>query len=153
MTVTSTQATNDIAANPAGYNVRAPKQTLGSEDFMKLLSTQMSNQDPLKPMEDTAFISQMASFSSLAQMNQLTKDFAVLRSNQTVSSAMACIGRTVTVNPTGQAADKVTGVVSGVDTTGEEPLLRIGDKLYSLSSVYEISSGGAATASTTDTSL
>lgn len=138
MTVSPTSPSTEIDANSAGYTARSPKQVLGSDDFMKLLSTQMANQDPMKPMEDTAFVSQMASFSSLAQMNQLTKDFAQLRASQTVSTATSYIGREVTVNPTGNAADEVTGMVGSVDTSGDEPLLMINGTPYSLSAVLSI---------------
>ena len=73
------------------------KQTLDVNDFLKLITVQLSNQDPLKPMEDTQFISQMANFSSLQQMQVLSKDFENFSSSATQMNAQNYLGKTVTI--------------------------------------------------------
>ncbi|MFM8365053.1 MAG: flagellar hook capping FlgD N-terminal domain-containing protein, partial [Verrucomicrobiota bacterium] len=45
-------------------NRKAGERTLGADDFMKILMTQLTAQDPMNPMKDTEFIAQMANFSS-----------------------------------------------------------------------------------------
>jgi flagellar basal-body rod modification protein FlgD len=60
-------------SNQGTGSERTVKSDLGKDDFLRLLVTQLQNQDPLKPMEDKEFISQMAQFSSLEQMQNLTK--------------------------------------------------------------------------------
>jgi flagellar basal-body rod modification protein FlgD len=45
-----------------------PSQQLGETDFLNLLVTQLENQDPLNPMDDTQFVTQLATFSSLQQL-------------------------------------------------------------------------------------
>ena len=52
---------------------------LGKNEFLKILITQLQNQDPLKPMEDKDFIAQMAQFSALEQMQNLNQEFTTLR--------------------------------------------------------------------------
>lgn len=57
---------NSVNANP-----RTPKNTLGKQDFLNLLVSQMRNQDPLDPMKGTEFAAQLAQFSSLEQLTNL----------------------------------------------------------------------------------
>lgn len=116
--------------------VRDARKTLGMDDFMKLLAVQFQSQDPMKPMEDTAFIAQMAQFSSLQQSSSLVSEMAKLRATQNQMSASAYIGRTVTV----EDADglPVTGEVTAVDNTGDAPQLVIGGQNYDLSTVRRV---------------
>lgn len=124
------------AANTAG-DEQAPlankKQVLGQEDFLKLLAVQFQSQDPMKPMEDTAFIAQMAQFSALDQSSTLVQQMTQLRANQDIATANSYIGRQVTLD----AGDDqlVSGEVTGVDLSDGTARLIVGDYTYPISSV------------------
>lgn len=53
-----------------------PTNNLDKDAFLRLLTTQLANQDPLNPMEDREFIAQLAQFTSLEQMQELNKTMA-----------------------------------------------------------------------------
>jgi flagellar basal-body rod modification protein FlgD len=65
------QPIQSVNAGNTGTNATGGTQLLGKDDFMQLLIVKLQNQDPLKPMEDEDFIAQLASFSSLEQMNNI----------------------------------------------------------------------------------
>lgn len=119
--------------NPAA---RTPQKMLGQNDFLKLLAVQFQVQDPMKPMEDTAFIAQMAQFSSLEQSSAMARDLTALRADQQRVTANSYLGHRVTFE-TGEA-QTLTGDVSAVDVSGTEPKLVVGDKSFSLSAVLRV---------------
>jgi flagellar basal-body rod modification protein FlgD len=128
--------TNDIPANPAGYNVAAPAKVLTTSDFLQLLTTQMSNQDPLQPMDDSASMAQMAQFSSLDAMNTLSQNFSLMRADQSKYTAASYLGMQVTVLDANQQS--VTGQVTAVDTSADTPTIQINGTYYPLSSITQI---------------
>ena len=137
---TSTTPTvgTDIAANPAGFNVPQQKKVLTTSDFLQLLTTEMNNQDPLQPMDNTAAMAQLAQFSSLDQMNQLSHNFNLMRADQTKYTAASYIGKQVTVNDSTSANGSITGEVTAVDTATDTPQLEINGNFYPLSSVTKV---------------
>jgi flagellar basal-body rod modification protein FlgD len=76
---------------------RKPQQNLGRDDFLKLLITQLSYQDPTAPMEDKEFIAQMAQFSSLEQMTSMAGDFAKLTQMLMAGEATSALGKSVEI--------------------------------------------------------
>ncbi|MEA0554450.1 flagellar hook assembly protein FlgD [Lysinibacillus irui] len=92
---TTTKATNQAITDDLYYsNYRKPtKQTgnseLGKDAFLQLLITQLQHQDPTNPMDDREFISQMAQFSSLEQMQNMTKAMESLLASQQQTQMMS----------------------------------------------------------------
>lgn len=94
MADTTTKVTNTSITDDLYYsNYRKPtKQTgnseLGKDAFLQLLITQLQHQDPTNPMDDREFISQMAQFSSLEQMQNMTKAMESLLASQQQTQMM-----------------------------------------------------------------
>ena len=109
---------------------RIPLQTLGQDDFLRLLVAQMAAQDPLNPQKDTDFIAQMASFSSLEQAKTMQTDLAGLRSDQQLLQANALLGRTVIIQNADQTA--VSGLVSAVQMEAGTPKVVVNGQAYDL---------------------
>lgn len=109
---------------------RIPLQTLGQDDFLRLLVAQMAAQDPLNPQKDTDFIAQMASFSSLEQAKTMQTDLAGLRSDQQLLQANALLGRTVIIQNADQSA--VSGLVSAVQMEAGTPKVVVNGQAYDL---------------------
>jgi len=127
-------------ANANAALARTPKvknQDLSMDDFFKLLTVQLTSQDPLKPMDDTEFISQMTGFSSLAEMEGMARDMNVLRSVQSSFSAQMLIGLEVTA--TGSDGETVQGIVTRVAREGEEMVPYVGEHRVDFASIREIS--------------
>ena len=65
-----------------GIEVRETPKQLGKDDFLKLLITQLTQQDPTSPMKDQDFIAQMAQFSSLEQMKNISTGISRMEAKQ-----------------------------------------------------------------------
>ena len=142
----STAISSISAADPA-QTAAAAKQTLTQANFLQLLVTQMSSQDPLNPESDTDFAAQLAQFSALQQSQAMSQDMSILQAN-------SMMGEIVTVAPAGASAP-VTGQVSAVQIQSGTPVVVVNGQTYSLSQVTAISppvSTPAATSTTTQTS-
>lgn len=96
--------------------------SLGMADFLKVLLTQLTYQDPLKPMDNQEFMAQMAQFTSVEQTQQLNNKIDTLITNQAALQSVGLIGRTVDVTTTGGS---LSGTVSALSLSGSAPLLTI----------------------------
>ncbi len=121
-------------ANLDGITVRETAQQLGKDDFLKLLVTQLTYQDPTAPVKDQQFIAQMAQFSSLEQMQNISKSLSRLAEQQ----AHQIIGRYVA------GRDFVSGqTISGqaqalfYDQSGK-PFIKVGGRAISLNEIQMI---------------
>ncbi|WP_461247667.1 flagellar hook assembly protein FlgD [Treponema sp. R6D11] len=120
----------NIGLNPT----RQPQQNLGKDDFLKILITQLSYQDPTAPMEDKEFIAQMAQFSTLEQMTGMAKDFSKLTSMLMGNEASSALGKSVEII---EGERTVQGVVQAV-TRGETPEVLVNGNFYDWNQVIKV---------------
>ena len=113
---------------------RKPQQELGKDDFLKLLITQLSYQDPTAPMQDKEFIAQMAQFSTLEQMTSMASDFAKLSAIIAGTESSSALGRNVEIVD-GDAV--VQGTVKAV-TRGEIPQVLVNGNYYNWNNVRKV---------------
>lgn len=98
---------------------------LDRDAFLKLLVTQMRLQDPTHTMEDKEFIAQLAQFSSLEQITNLSGEIKALARNNASTQAVSLIGRTVEYLDVSSGASQ-TGTVESVRFSDGSPVLVVG---------------------------
>jgi flagellar basal-body rod modification protein FlgD len=120
MTTVSALAPTTTTTPPA-----AAKSSVGDLNynaFLKLLIAQLKDQDPTKPMDSTAFVAQLATFSQVEQSISANSKLDSLLTASDLSIADAVIGHTVT-SPDGMKS----GVVASVTLTRDGPQATLAD--------------------------
>ncbi|MGD0723975.1 MAG: flagellar hook assembly protein FlgD [Spirochaetia bacterium] len=107
---------------------------LDKNDFLKILITQLSHQDPTQPMDDKAFVSQMAQFSSLEQMTNMSEGLAKVADLISRSQAVNLLGSAVEISEGGTT---VSGIVEAV-TSGDFPQVLVNGQYYDFANVQKV---------------
>lgn len=148
----ATNKTTDTTANSASG--------ISSQDFMKLLAAQMSNQDVMNPTDNTEYVSQMAQFSSLQAMTTLSETAKSQLDAINTLSQMSYLqygatfaGKNVVVATTDDAGayKEDTGIVSNVNFTSGVCTLTVNGKKYPISSIMDIPTETAKATATATT--
>jgi len=124
-TVAGTSSSNSTSSTTSSD--AALTSQLGPTAFLQLLTTQLSNQDPLNPMDDTQSVSQLAQFSALQASQNLETSFANFQSNFAVLQSSQLVGKQVTVNSTDSSGNtsSITGTVSYISVVNGNPELTL----------------------------
>ncbi|HEX7569381.1 MAG TPA: flagellar hook capping FlgD N-terminal domain-containing protein [Verrucomicrobiae bacterium] len=139
MQVTSaTSATSATGGISSMDSLATSSQTLNQKDFLKLLVSQMVNQDPMNPQSDTQMAAQMAQFTSLTQASAMSSSLAMLQAD-------SLLGSTVTLQLDSKTS--TSGVVQGVILQNGTPQIMVNGASYDLSQVVAVTP--TATAATT----
>jgi flagellar basal-body rod modification protein FlgD len=122
------------AFNKSIKSGKTVKTNLDRDDFLKLLITQLQHQDPTSPVQDKEFIAQMAQFSSLEQMTNMSTGFQKLSGLLASSEASQVLGKTVEIRDGGNL---VRGVVDRV-VRGESPLVGVNGGIYDFAQIESV---------------
>ena len=133
--MSTTINTQNVGTSSAAATTTVPQGTLGKDDFLKLLISQLKNQDPLNPMNGTDFAAQLAQFSSLEQLTNINANLETSISansvlSQSISNAMAAtlIGKQVRATGTSFAYPGSGDVKLGYNLTA--PAYDVTVKVY-----------------------
>lgn len=98
---------------------------LSSADFMKLMITQLSNQDPLNPTDSNQMLGQISQISTLQSNTQMTSSLSSLTLQQSIGAGGNLVGKTVTGVDTD--GTNITGIVNGVKVMNNKVYLAVTD--------------------------
>jgi flagellar basal-body rod modification protein FlgD len=137
-------ATPGITNTPSAASTSAtaasdPSSAMANQaDFLKLLSAQLQNQDPLNPVSNSDFTAQLAQFSTLSGVQQLNTSTQQMLALQQISQGASLVGKSVTYNDANN--NPASGTVGAVDFQNNQLLLQIGGKSVPSSNLTSIQS-------------
>ena len=101
--VASVSTTSSAAQTSSANTLASSAQSLGEQDFLTLLTAELKNQDPLQPQDDSAFVAQLAQFSSLEQQMQTNTSLGQISTQlqaQSNAQLTSLVGNNVTIQGT-----------------------------------------------------
>ena len=116
MAVSPVSSTASTAQNAFGLNFQS---------LLQIILTQLTYQDPLKPMDNFEFVSQLAQFSQLQQTQTLNDQITTLLATQTTVQATSLLGRTVDLATGMDQTITQSGTVTAVSLSSGQPQITI----------------------------
>ena len=118
--------------------INAASSEATRDEFLQLLVTQVRNQDPLEPIKQQDFLSQLAQFSTLEGIENLNANFSAMLQLQELTQGAELLGRTAVYTDGGDSAELSEGVIEGVKFENNELLLDINDSTVPISFVERL---------------
>lgn len=132
--VTNLTSGTTSTASSTSSTSSSDSTTLDKQAFLQLLVAQMKYQDPLEPTSNTEYVSQLAQFSSLEEMQNMSNSVDLQRATSLVGSLVTVSS---TDSTTGETSE-VTGKVDYVTQSGSKTYLSINDSKYELSTLEKV---------------
>jgi flagellar basal-body rod modification protein FlgD len=109
-------------ASAVGSANAGQSSNIGIQDFLKILTSQLNNQDPLKPVDNQEFVAQIAQFATLEQSRQLNLKIDSMLSAQSSIQSIGLLGKTVDANSGGKL---ISGRITALALASGQPMLSI----------------------------
>jgi len=145
--VTSSSLTSNSSSSASSSSSSSGSQTnslenLNLDQFLKLMVTELMNQDPLNPMDNTQLVQQMGELRSIAASDQLSKTLQAVQTQQSLTTASGLIGKTVkALSDNGDITGTVQSVsveVDAKDNTKRTYKINVDGQSIDLSNVREV---------------
>jgi flagellar basal-body rod modification protein FlgD len=132
--VASATAASSQSSSGAGLS----SVQVSPDQFLKLLIAELSNQDPMNPMDQPQFIGQLAQMQSVSELRSLNDMLTANAGQASTTAAIALLGHTVTWrDPSTEAT--VSGKVDAVLLTSSGSAVKVGDSEVSTSDLLSVS--------------
>jgi flagellar basal-body rod modification protein FlgD len=134
--------TTGVSTGPAPALAPAPTgdpsafQGMSTDDFLKLLITELQNQDPVSPMESDEILNQVGQLQSIESNKKLTETLDAVLLGQNAATASGLIGKRI--NGLDDEGEEVSGQVTKVSLADGEASLRVGASTVKLKNVREV---------------
>ena len=110
---------------------------IGQDQFLQLLIAQLKNQDPLSPVDNSQFITQLASLNTVKGLQDLNASFGQQLKLQQLTEGANLIGKTIEYLPTG-ATERRAGTVGSVEVQNGSFVLQVGSDRVTLDQIQSV---------------
>lgn len=107
----------------SGVSAASSTTSLGMQDLMKILLTQLQYQDPTQPMDNAQFVAQIAQFATLDETRQMNQSMTQLAATESLTQSVGLLGRTV--NYTTASSGAGSGQVTLITLSSGTPTMSI----------------------------
>ena len=122
----------------SGFNAE-----LGQQQFLQLMVTQLQHQDPLEPVEQQEFLSQMAQFSTVEGIENLNTQFSDILKLETLTQGTELVGQTVEFESPA-SGQSIQGIVTEARLVDSQLMLQVGEEQIPLELINAVVAGDAS---------
>ena len=152
MSTSPVTSSNSAAAAAASASSSAdPFSSLSLNDFVTLLVTELQQQDPTQPVDNSTILNEVSQMQAISSNMQLSTTMQSMQLGQSVSTGSSLLGKTVTGVDTNN--NPVNGVVDSVTVASGQVQVNVGSQIVNISNVSSIVDGSPTSSSSTTSQL